>query len=58
MAVNRRDVEERLARIERMIQEYEAARKRALLQRAIKTWRRAEARHRRATRPVVPERFH
>jgi len=46
ISINRVDAvetAERVARLERMIEEYRAATERRLLRRAIKLWRRAEA---------------
>jgi hypothetical protein len=49
---------ERLARIEQTIEEYRAAARRRLLQRAIKLWRKAEADRRLVELDAQPERIH
>jgi hypothetical protein len=49
---------ERLARIEQTIEEYRAAARHRLLQRAIKLWRRAEADRRLVELDAQPERIH
>jgi hypothetical protein len=49
---------ERLARLEQTIQEYRAAARRRLLQRAIKLWRKAEADRRLVELDAQPERIH
>jgi len=54
MTVSQNDAEQRLARIERMIAEFRAARQRELLQRAMRLWRLAEASALRIGRPLLP----
>ena len=49
---------EQLARIERLIEEYRAAKQRRLVQRALKLWRRAEARQRFVEVQAPPPRVH
>jgi hypothetical protein len=48
----------RLARIERLIEQYREQKQRQRLLRAIKLWRRAEADQRLATLELQPERVH
>jgi DNA-binding transcriptional regulator YbjK len=48
----------RHARIEQMIEKYRLAKRRQLLQRAIRLWRRAQAHHNVAELDVPPERVH
>jgi hypothetical protein len=45
-------------RIDRLIEEYRAAMRRRLLQRALKFWRRTEAERPLAASGLPPERFH
>jgi hypothetical protein len=49
---------ERLARIERMIDEYQAAKERRFLQRAMKEWQNAEAQQTLLELDKPPERIH
>ena len=44
MVIDRIDPAERLARIEQLIEEYRVAKQRRLLQRALRLWRKTEAR--------------
>jgi len=61
ISINRVDAvetAERVARLERMIEEYRAATERRLLRRAIKLWRRAEACQKLVALETQPERIH
>ena len=57
MPLERTDAEERLARIERMMEEYRTTKQRQLLRRAVKQWREAEA-QKELTGFVSPARVH
>ena len=52
------NTEERLARIEEMIEKYRAMKHRQFLQRAMKRWRRTEAHQHLAAFDAQPERIH
>lgn len=60
MSIDRRDREERHARIEAMMAKFRAARRRRIVKRAIARWRRAEAARqaRMCAEPVLPEKVH
>jgi cobalamin biosynthesis Mg chelatase CobN len=58
MPIGRTQTQTWLAHLEELIEEYRAAKRRRLLQRAIKLWRRAEADQRRAALEAQPERLH
>jgi DNA-binding transcriptional regulator YbjK len=58
ISIDPTDTAARLKRIEQLIEEYRAAKHRQLLRRAIKKWRKAEARQRLAEFDVPPERLH
>jgi hypothetical protein len=47
-----------LARIEQLIEQYRAQKRRQLVRRALKLWRKAEADQRLATLKLPPERVH
>jgi DNA-binding transcriptional regulator YbjK len=51
MAIDHPDAGARLARLEQMVEQYRAAQKRQLLQRAIKLWRKTEAQQKLEERP-------
>ena len=60
MAIDRRDSEERCARIEAMMEQFRAAKRRRIVKRGIALWNRAEAAHQ-ATMcagPPPPEKVH
>jgi len=52
------DTAARLARLERLIEQYREQKRRQLLHRALKMWRRTEADQRLATLELRPERVH
>jgi hypothetical protein len=56
--MDRTDTQERLARIEQMIEEHRRAKKRQLLRRAIKLYRRADAAQKLARLDAQPQRVH
>jgi hypothetical protein len=58
MPLDRTAREERRARIDLMFDEYRAAKRRRLIRRAIKLWRKAEAHQRLVTLESQPERIH
>ena len=58
MATDTTDQAERFARVERIIEEYRAARRRLLLERSMKLWRRAEACQRVMALEAQPKRIH
>ena len=58
MSIDRPFTEERLARIERMIEAHRVAKQRQLLQQALKTWRNAETVRRLVELDGQPERVH
>ena len=58
MPTDRTDAEERLARIEQMIDEYRGMKQRQLLQQAMSLWRKAEAREQFMQLDERPERVH
>ena len=53
--INRTDTEERLARIDQMIEEYRSAKQRRLVRQAIRLWRRTQARQNLAELEAQPE---
>jgi hypothetical protein len=58
MPIDRNDTEERLARIEQMIEEFRQAKQRELVRRGLRLWRRAEARQQMVVLDAEPERIH
>jgi hypothetical protein len=56
--IDHTDPAERNARIERMIEEFRAAKQRQLLQQAIKLWRETEAQQQLERFDAPPERIH
>jgi hypothetical protein len=58
MEIDRTERAERLARIERLIEEYRLAKQRRLLPRAIRLWRKTEARQRFVELEASPQRVH
>jgi hypothetical protein len=58
MPINRDEPEERLARIEQMIEEFREAKQRELVRWGRRLWRRAEARQQIVALEAEPERIH
>jgi hypothetical protein len=58
MAIDLAESTERRTRIEQLIEEYRAAKQRRLLQRAVRLWRKTEARQRFVDVEASPQRVH
>ena len=58
MLIDRKDIKERLARIEQMIEDYRVAKEDRLLRRAIKVFRKAEVQKQLVELEAEPERIH